>query len=61
MRGDVWGMNPTIIEIGNVYRFWLGSGFIRHGKVLGFDGDDIVIVRWVENGQRDYVSRDQLC
>jgi hypothetical protein len=48
------------LEIGKTYRFWLGSGFFRHGLVLGFDSDDIVIVRWVENGQRDYVRRDQV-
>ena len=49
------------IKIGRTYRFWLGSGFIRHGLVLGFDGYDIVIVKWEENGERDYVRKDQIC
>ena len=48
------------IKIGKTYRWWLGNGFIRMGKVLMIDIDGIIKVQW-QNGDTDYVRKDQWC
>ena len=49
-----------VLTIGQTYRFWLGTGFIRTGKVLYVDQDGLVTVRWTD-GAVDYVRADQRC
>lgn len=50
-----------MIKIGKTYRWHLGPDFTRLGRVLGFDGDDIVIVKWEGFSGQHFVRRDQLC